>query len=581
MKWFQAFTATSPRIVWASALAFSPWYSQIAYSQLADVAFGDGAAIVSASDLTQVAAFDAYVPPPVPAVGTTDSDEDDVPRFLRDNLAPPILPGGVRLHAERIQFDPSVPEDHAPPLWHLSEGFAEALTTPAEPLAYFVERLTHSHHDHVKTGLTPYPIGIRPVPSRPNLPIELNEEFLAPGFLKQGIETPFGAIWRPSIWVFGTSRTGYSYTDSEPGATVSEFVTRLDLFGQLNLSGTERVVVGLRPFDKETAAGRTFTAYDVNDGRFIDGVNADIQTLFFEGDFGEIFPRLDPYDALGLDIGFSIGRQPLSFQQGLLINEDRADAVTVTRNTLNGDGNLNLRMTGVMAWDEIHRNNNQFDPSAQLVGLFTESDFRWATVNADIAYVDSETNLGSLLAFGLSAIKRIHGYENTYNASMHVLGSVATDGETAASGDGVLLFGQTSWTPHHTKDLVYLNGFWAIDQFTSPARGPLAGGPLGQTGILFAASGLGRVGPPLSNQATDVVGASLGYQLFFNDTREQVIFEIGGRQPTNNADGAIAVGARLQRALGQHWIAILDTFVAKQESQRTTPGARLEFLMKF
>ena len=60
------------------------------------------------------------------------------------------------------------------------------------------------------------------------------------------------------------------------------------------------------------------------------------ETLFFEGDFGEIFPGLDPYDTKLLDYGFSVGRQPVLIQDGLLINANRLDAVTVTRNTLNG-----------------------------------------------------------------------------------------------------------------------------------------------------------------------------------------------------------------------------------------------------
>ncbi|MCH8284337.1 MAG: hypothetical protein IIC20_07155, partial [Chloroflexi bacterium] len=44
-----------------------------------------------------------------------------------------------------------------------------------------------------------------------------------------------------------------------------------------------------------------------------------------EGDFGEIFPRLDPLDSEQLDIGFSVGRMPLLAQQGLFINEDKID----------------------------------------------------------------------------------------------------------------------------------------------------------------------------------------------------------------------------------------------------------------
>ena len=48
---------------------------------------------------------------------------------------------------------------------------------------------------------------------------------------------------------------------------------------------------------------------------------------------------------------------PILAQQGLLINEDMIDAVTVTRNTIYGGDILNLRMTSVYAWDRINRNS--------------------------------------------------------------------------------------------------------------------------------------------------------------------------------------------------------------------------------
>jgi hypothetical protein len=190
--------------------------------------------------------------------------------------------------------------------------------------------------------------------------------------------------------------------------------------------------------------------------------------------------------------------------------------------------------------------------------------------------------MGDLMAVGLSAIQRLHGFHNTYNSSVHFLGSFPTDGETPASQQGELLFSQLSWTPHHTDDLVYVNAFWAIDTFVSPARGPLMGGPLGQTGILFASAALGRFGAPLNNQANSVVGGSLGYQLFFEDTKQQMIFEVGGRQDTNGVDqSSVGGGARYQRALNQHWIFVTDGFLVKPEQGNLGPSARVELLMKF
>ena len=479
------------------------------------------------------------------------------------------------------------------PLWFAWEAFAEGLTAPIFPMAGLFEHLTCSEHDRTNTELSPHAIGLQPLPERPPLLLELNDEFLAPGWLTQGYQMPTGVVWRPSIWVFGEYRAHYAYRENSMGLRrFSEVAESLDLFGQLNLSATERLLVGLRPMDQEVGgpmgggqAIREFNSYDFIADDSIDGWNNEVQTLFFEGDFGEIFPNLDPYDTEYLDYGFSVGRQPLLIQDGLLINEDMIDLVSVTRNTLYGCGSLNTRATAVYAWNRLNRADptlgNRFDPEGRMVGLFTESDFVHSTANADVAFVDSD--LGSVVVWGLSAIQRLHGYHNTYNTSFHVLGSHPTNGETSIAGQGELLFGQVSWTPHCTEDLIYIDAFWAIDEFTSATRGPLQGGPLGQTGLLYAVPALGQYGPGLSNQAMNAYGGAIGYQMFFDHTRQQIIFELGARDDTEGLNNA-AVGAtiRFQRAIGQHWILVIDGLVSKQESvSNLNDGARVEMRAKF
>jgi hypothetical protein len=466
------------------------------------------------------------------------------------------------------------------------EAGPTALSLPVDSMGNLVGWFTRSSHDHVETELDEVPRGLKQIPSRPPLLLEWNEEFLAPGDLNEGIELPSGAIWRPSLWVFGQFRSAAQYFDGGGSEPVAEWANRLDLFGQVNLSGTERILVGIRPLDEESGDTRNFSGYDFREG-WTDGWNSNFQTLFFEGDLGEIFPRLDPDDSRALDYGFSIGRMPLLAQQGLLINEDMIDAVTLTRNTLNGAGNLNLRMTGVYAQRGINRNSvtglgNDFDPESRMVALLTESDFATRTINMDVAYVYGSNQFGNLFAFGLSSISRHHGFHNTYNTSLQVLASIPEGPSTSYAGQGALLFAQTSWTPHHTEDLVYLNSFWAVEQFTSPSRGPTMGGPLGQTGILFAGQGLGRAAAPLAVQTDNVAGASLGYQMFFDHTRQQVIWEVGGLKETEGPSrGAIGTGFRYQRAAGQHAIFVVDGFVGKQEHVAVSQGARTELLLKF
>lgn len=488
---------------------------------------------------------------------------------------------GLDYEAVEVEF----PKPEAPLWCELLEAGPTVLSWADEPLGNFFSRVLGVEHDHIESALEEHAIGIQPIPPRPPLLVEWNELFLGSGTLAQGIETPTGAIWRPAFWMFGEYRGALQYFDR--GNPIAEWTNRLDLFGQLNLSGTERLLVGLRPLDEESRGARTFTGYDFNNGTWTDGANAKFQTLFFEGDFGEIFPRLDPYDTRMLDYGFSVGRMPLLAQQGLLINEDMIDAVTLTRNTLSGHGNLNLRMTGVYSWRGINRNSpvgrpNDFDPESKMVAILTESDFVKSTVNLDAAYVYGDATFGNLFAFGASSIRRHYGYHNAYNTSLHLLASVPEGPTTPFADQGELLFAQTSWTPHHTEDLIYLNAFWAIDQFTSPTRGPLMGGALGQTGILFGGIGLGQYGAPIAVRTDNLTGVSLGYQLFFNHTRDQLIFEVGGAKETKGIDrGAIGAGLRYQKAIGQHSILVADGFVSKPEGQNVAQGVRTEWRIKF
>ncbi|MDC0934886.1 hypothetical protein OAS39_01275 [Pirellulales bacterium] len=450
-----------------------------------------------------------------------------------------------------------------------------------------------AERDELHTELDDEAIGIQFIAPRPPLVVEWNEPFLGPGTLASGIEFgPLGPVFRPALWVWGEYRTAVQYYDDGASDANFEWANRLDLFTQVNLSGTERIFFGVRPTDRENSAGtrRDFVGYDFRDGDGLGGGNFQPQTAFFEGDFGEIFPMLDPYDSKFLDVGFSVGRMPLLAQQGLLVNEDRLDAITVTRNTINNGRNLNLRMTGVFAWGEVNRNSAmaphpgvRVDNNSQMFALLTETDFFRSTVNADAVYVTGDDVHGDLAAIGISSIRRHYFHHNTYNTSLNFLASFPTDKTTDYAGQGELLFSQVSWTPHHYLDLIYLNTFLAIDQFTSPARGPLAAGPLGQTGIAFAGAGIGRAGPPMPVRTNDTVGTLLGYQWFFDETRKQLIWEIGGAKEYEGTanSGVIGTILRYQAASGQHTIFVLDGFVAKREGLQASAGGRAELRFKF
>ena len=79
------------------------------------------------------------------------------------------------------------------------------------------------------------------------------------------------------------------------------------------------MLFGVSPLRDETKFNSYIWKPDSRDG-WSNGLNGDIETLFFEGEFGEIFPNLDPEDTGSFDFGFAVGRQQIFFQEGIMFN---------------------------------------------------------------------------------------------------------------------------------------------------------------------------------------------------------------------------------------------------------------------
>ena len=78
------------------------------------------------------------------------------------------------------------------------------------------------------------------------------------------------------------------------------------------------------------------------------------------------------------------------------------------------------------------------------------------------------------------------------------------------------------------------------------------------------------------------MGGAIGYQIFLDNTRKQLIFEVGGRKDTNDvSQGAIGFDTRYQQAFGQHSFLLLDGFVTKQQNVDVGTGARISWNTKF
>ncbi|MFT5123869.1 MAG: hypothetical protein ACI9TH_004439 [Kiritimatiellia bacterium] len=410
---------------------------------------------------------------------------------------------------------------------------------------------------------------------RPTPLLNLGTPYLSPGTIGQGYTLPTGAVWNPWFMLYGTLQTAAQgvYQDS---TSTSEWATRLDLYGNLQLSGTERLLLGFRPLDRN--GGFTGYGFQGEPEGWQDAWSGEPIALFFEGDFSQLFPGRRPLRGPVADWGFTVGRQPATFQQGLLLDDD-LDMFGLIRNTRLPRQGANLRHSLVMAWNEIHRDNNREDEESYLFGSFNAYDGPSRTLEADLIYVDDQAGVSSAVYGGLAAIQRV----NRVNLSLRALVSQTLNEETAAASDGLLFFGEFSTTPNGTENLAYVNVFWGLDRFTSAARGPDRGGALGRTGILYEAVGIGRYGAPLVNRPEDAVGFALGYQMFFDHQRRQLVLELGGRTNTDSAmvDSGAGFGGRFQQAFGQHSILRMDAFVADHEQTGSRYGGRVHLQREF
>ena len=421
------------------------------------------------------------------------------------------------------------------------------------------------------------------IPQRPPLALELGDPFLDTGLLDEGFEVPIiGAVWQPRLWAYMIGRTTLqTFDNGAPGRVrESEWANRLDVFVNLQLTGTEKLLLGLRPVDQNRPDRFTRYTFSGADDRFRNEFNLDIETLFFEGDLGSLIPNLDQAGMRPIDFGFTVGRQPISFQEGILIN-DTIDAFGLVRNNIPFPGTSNLRVSGMWGWNRLDRNDASRDADQNTFALFIAVDAPVSTYNLDLIYVDDDGSPGADGFYvGASAIQRLNVLGGMSTA-FRVNSSIALDEEIGGNvvGDGTLLSAEFSKTPHGSDDIAYFNAFGSIGNFTQAGREAILGGPLGSLGILYASPNLGNYGAEISPFTDDVIGFATGYQAFWDHKRRNLILELAGRHDYGG-DGfdSLGLGFQLQQAVGQNIQLQFESFYTINEDRDDGTGARTEVL---
>lgn len=417
------------------------------------------------------------------------------------------------------------------------------------------------------------------LPDRPQLMIEAGNGFLDTGPLDAGFEVPvLGAVWQPRLWAYAINRTAFqTFDDGRTGRErETEFANRTDLFVNLQLTGTEKILLGLRPTDNNRPDRFTRYTFKGAEEGFNDEFGFNVETLFFEGDVGSLFPALDQAGILPIDYGFTVGRQPIVLQEGILIN-DTIDAVGLIRNNIPVPGTSNFRVSAMWGWNRLDRNEERAR-NENMYGVFIAADAHVSTFNLDMIYVDDEEDRDGFY-IGASAIQRLAALGGISTA-FRINSSFALEEEVPGNvlGNGTLITAEISKTVPGSDDIIYFNSFLGLGNFTQAGREAIVGGPLANTGILFASPNLSTYGAEINPFTDDdVIGGAIGYQAFFDNKRRNLILEIAGRHDiSGNGFDSLGFGAQLQQAVGQHAQLTFEAFYTINEGRDDGAGARAE-----
>ena len=425
------------------------------------------------------------------------------------------------------------------------------------------------------------------LPERAGPLIELGRGINEGGKLTDGIEIPTGAVWQPALWIYGALRTAVLSTDGDrrtrPNGDVSELRSRLDVFANLQLTGTERIQAHMRPVDKAGRfAGKTLSPSSAKTS-YKAGWDDNFETLFFEGDIGELFPRLDPRDQGGWDLGFAAGKFPVELQNGYLVR-DEMTAVGLSKNNIQFPGSSGMHVLGLWGFHHVNESGNARDRrDVDLFALSVEGDFPWGLLEVDVGGTVADKRRGNQINGGVGWT----GHPGIHNLSAHANFSSHTNQTIdAARGlnvlpngvekdyDGTLLVLGYSREIGLRHDLIYATGYWANGYFGRLASN--ASPPLGPVGLSFAGVGLGAYRPALWPAPLDSLGAAVGVQKFLLEERANVTLEIAHRydlekdDPFGNTSG-FAVTTRVQYKIAERFMLQLDAFYAVHSDDSGPP----------
>ena len=391
----------------------------------------------------------------------------------------------------------------------------------------------------------------------------------------------------PGLSVFGDWRTAVAYNDNG-AAEIAQVATRLNLDIDFKITGTERLHAFIRPFDN----GGNFTRYEFaggdEDGHDI-VLDGNIDTLFFEGDIGQIYAGLSDTNAK-FDWPIALGLMPFLTQNGVWIEDafiGGATTLTAKNSPMLDITNMDFTVFG--GFDKVttpafkNDDGGLDDNSASLIGLAAFIEANEGYWEFGYGFVNGEDEFSDLDYHSLTAAftKRYGGWLSNSLRVLWTFGQDPDDGKEETA-DGVMLLVENSLITSLPSTFVpYFNVWLGIDR-----PQPLAddSGILKNTGINFETDGLTGF-PKLDDTGHDSFGGALGLMYLFNLDR-QIVLEVARVQTIFNdgkgaGDNQTGFGIRYQHPISPAWIIRTDAMYGMLDNKDDILGTRLEIRRKF
>lgn len=385
------------------------------------------------------------------------------------------------------------------------------------------------------------------------------------------------------FYVYGDYRVGFAQNNLV-GSDNTVLAHRLNLEIDYWITSTERIHMFSGPFQE----GNSFMR--IENGEFfeeLDFFDANTDTLFFEGDMGQILGGLNSQYA-AFDLPFTAGLVPLLFQNGVWMQDAMVGlAATIPAQNSPALDWSNYDVTFFAAFDKVSTDAVNFDEdAAQLFGATTFIESRGGYFEVGYAYVnDTKDSDFSYNNIGISYTRR---YLNRVSNSMRVILNVGQNlPEEDRTADGVLLLAENTFITERPYNFMpYMNFFAGFDRPQPAARAAVFGGVLFNTGILFQSDALTGY-PTLDATGNNTYGMATGIDLLGHNFDQQLIVEVAalgvmGSDVDRSAPGNQAgIGARYQVPITNAHLLRFDAMHGWLENSEDITGARAEFRWKF